>query len=148
MDSSASSRREKYCHNGGMASPTTTASACLGVHDGDHGPFRRSPENGLLAGGKVTGVWGPCLWGSNGLVCFFAPLPFELPRRRGHHDRRHGAASEPICGAPKTDNGIVGSVGASPRSASRSFSAGMQSRAAVLERETVLGLEQVEADHA
>jgi hypothetical protein len=36
-------RREKYCHNGGMAFAHDHAPACLGVHDGDHGPFRRSP---------------------------------------------------------------------------------------------------------
>jgi hypothetical protein len=37
------SRREKYCHNGDGLLATITASACLGVHDGDHGPLRRSP---------------------------------------------------------------------------------------------------------
>ena len=49
------SRGEKYCHNGGMASPTITASACLGVQDGDHGPFRRSLASGCFAGKQPAG---------------------------------------------------------------------------------------------
>src|SRR6266516_4105046 len=45
----------KYCHNGGMASPTITASVCRGVQHGDDGPFPRSPETAVMQG-KVRGV--------------------------------------------------------------------------------------------
>jgi hypothetical protein len=34
---------------GALRSPPITASAC-GVHDADHGPFRRSPEKASLQG--------------------------------------------------------------------------------------------------
>jgi hypothetical protein len=40
------SKREKYCHNGAWSSLPITASTCLGVHDGDRGQFRRTPETG------------------------------------------------------------------------------------------------------
>jgi hypothetical protein len=69
MDSSAISRRDKYCHNGGMAFAPGSASACLGVHDGDHGPFRRSPENSPFAGEKPQGLGSVPFGGSDGLVC-------------------------------------------------------------------------------
>jgi hypothetical protein len=71
MDSSAISRRDKYCHNGGMAFAPGSASACLGVHDGDHGPFRRSPENSPFAGEKPQGLGSVPFGGSDGLVCLF-----------------------------------------------------------------------------
>src|SRR6266516_733552 len=33
--------------------PTITASACVGVHGGEHGPFRRSPETAVLQGKRL-----------------------------------------------------------------------------------------------
>jgi hypothetical protein len=38
-------RREKYCHNGGMAFAHQQR-WLPGVQDGDHRPFRRTPETG------------------------------------------------------------------------------------------------------
>jgi hypothetical protein len=35
--------REKYCHNGGLAFAHHHGVGLPGVHDGDHGPFRRPP---------------------------------------------------------------------------------------------------------
>ena len=54
--------------------PPITASACLGVHDGDHGSFRRSPENGRFAAGKPQGPGSVLFGGRDGLVCLL-PLP-------------------------------------------------------------------------
>jgi hypothetical protein len=65
-------RREVLAQRGHAPSPTTTASACLGVHDGDHGPFRRPPENGLCAGEKPAGFGSVSFGGSDGLVCLSA----------------------------------------------------------------------------
>jgi hypothetical protein len=60
MDSSAFfSSGEKYCHNGGMAFAHHHGVGLPGVHDGDHGPFRRSPENGCFAGETTRRVRGP-----------------------------------------------------------------------------------------
>ena len=43
-----------------------------GVHDGDHGPFRRSPENERFCRGKSRKPVGSVPFGgSNGLVCLF-----------------------------------------------------------------------------
>src|SRR5215211_7779159 len=70
MDSSAFfSRESSTATTGAWPSPTITTSACLGVHDDDHGPVRRSPENARLQG-KAAGSRGPCPFGgSDGLVC-------------------------------------------------------------------------------
>src|SRR5215216_7689700 len=80
---------------GAWGSPTVTASACLGVHDAGHGPFRRSPKNSRFAGenGRVPGV--RALWGQQWtrLPLLFSharstattgawPPPPQLPHRR------------------------------------------------------------------
>ena len=57
------SKRDKYCRNGGMAFAHHQASACLGVHDGDHGPFRWSLEMAGLQGKSRRGR-GPCPLGA------------------------------------------------------------------------------------
>src|SRR5215208_3498506 len=58
---------------GAWPSPTTTTSACLGVHDGDHGRFRRSSENCRFAGEKAAGSGVRALWGQQ-----WTRLPFFL----------------------------------------------------------------------
>ena len=65
------SRGEKYCHNGGMASPTITASACLGVQERDHGPSGGPLKTASLQGKSRT-VWGSVPFGGrDGLECLF-----------------------------------------------------------------------------
>jgi hypothetical protein len=76
MDSSAFfSSGEKYCHNGGMAFAHHHGVGLPGVHDGDHGPFRRSLENARLqlrTSTGFSGVWrglaDRCLQGFPGTV--------------------------------------------------------------------------------
>src|SRR6266536_650773 len=90
MRSSAFHTREKYCHSGAWPSPTTTASAWPGVHDGDHGPFRRSPENSLFAGKQAAGSGGPCAFGDrNGLV-WLSHAREVLPQRGMAFAHHHG----------------------------------------------------------
>jgi hypothetical protein len=62
----------KYCHNGGMAFAHHHGVGLPGVHDGDHGPFQRSPENMWFAGEKFAGSGGPCpLGAAMGSSAFF-----------------------------------------------------------------------------
>jgi hypothetical protein len=53
----------KYCHNGGRAFRHHHGVGLHGVHDGDHGPVRLSPENALFAGKKLAGSGVRALWG-------------------------------------------------------------------------------------
>jgi hypothetical protein len=80
------SRRKKYCHNGGMAFAHHHGVGLPGVHDGDHGPFRRSLETGLLQGKTRRGPGSALFGGSNGLVCLssFFSQPQEVLPQRGH----------------------------------------------------------------
>jgi hypothetical protein len=65
MDSSAFADAKKYCHNGGIAfAPHHGRRLARGSMNGDHGPLRRSPENGRFAGRKAGGSRGPCLLGA------------------------------------------------------------------------------------
>jgi hypothetical protein len=61
-------RLDKYCRNGGMAFAHHHGVGLPGVHDGDHGPFRRSLENATLQGEKPQGPGSVPFGGSNGLV--------------------------------------------------------------------------------
>ena len=69
---SAFPRREKYCHNGAWPSPHHHGGGLPGVHDGDHGPSRRTLETAVLQG-KSRRVRGSVPFGGrNGLVCLLA----------------------------------------------------------------------------
>jgi hypothetical protein len=61
----------KYCHNGGIAFAHHHGVGLPGVHDADHGPFRRSPENSRFAGEKLQSPGSVPFGGSNRLVCLF-----------------------------------------------------------------------------
>jgi hypothetical protein len=76
-------RRSKYCHNGGMAfAHRHGVGLAWGVHDGDHGPFRWSPENGRFAAGKAAGCGGPCSLGAAmDSTAFFAIAGSTAPTR-------------------------------------------------------------------
>jgi Bacterial capsule synthesis protein PGA_cap len=71
-------RLDKYCRNGGMAFAHHHGVGLPGVHDGDHGPFRRSLENATFAGGKAAGSGVCALWGQQWT---------RLPKRRGLRGR-------------------------------------------------------------
>jgi hypothetical protein len=86
---------------GAWPSPTITPSACLGVHGGDHGPFRRSPETGCFAGEKPEGPGSTPFGVRNGHVFLFT-APKVLPQR-GHGPRPPSGVSLP--GVQEGDHG-------------------------------------------
>jgi hypothetical protein len=55
--------REVLPQRGHRRRPPSRRRLAWGVHDGDHGPFRRSPENGWFAGEKSAGSGVRALWG-------------------------------------------------------------------------------------
>ena len=71
----------KYCHNGGMAFAHQHRSGWLGVQEGDHGPFRRSPERVFCRGNSPQGPGSVPFGGSDGVVCLAA-----LGARGAHSD--------------------------------------------------------------
>jgi hypothetical protein len=74
-----------------------------GVHGGDHGPFRRSPENGWFTGKKPQGPGSVPFGGSNGLVCLLHDQSkychnggMSFPHQLGRVDVRQAGS----CGGP------------------------------------------------
>src|SRR6266566_2768555 len=89
MDTPAFHGGHKYCHNGGMASPTTTtglaAERCRaeGSAIGIVAPFRRSPETAVLQVKRLGGPRFTPFGVRNGLVRLFLQTQEVLPQR-GH----------------------------------------------------------------
>jgi hypothetical protein len=83
----------KYCHNGAWPFAHEHGSDWLGVHFGDHGPFRRSPKNSWFAGENCAGPGSVPFGDRHGLVCLLPSQREQVLPQRGHGlrppSRRH-----------------------------------------------------------